>query len=139
MHFNLTVTDEDAGKELRDIMRDRLQMSRTMIKKVKLYGVLEVNGEHRRVIDTVSAGDKVFASYGEEDEKLKHDPSVPILFEDEYSAVVFKPDGRCAKKVDITLMEGVVEPGSNVIDRINEPNIHVLDVSRLTGQLKYLM
>lgn len=54
-------------------------------------------------------------------------------------AVVFKPDGRCAKKVDITLMEGVVEPGSNVIDRINEPNIHVLDVSRLTGQLKYLM
>ena len=46
MQFNLTVTDEDSGKELRDIMRDRLQMSRTMIKKVKLYGTLEVNGEH---------------------------------------------------------------------------------------------
>ena len=54
-------------------------------------------------------------------------------------AVVFKADGRCDKKVDVTLMEGVVEPGSNVIDRINEPNIHVLDVSKLTGQLKYLM
>ncbi|MBQ7178090.1 MAG: hypothetical protein IJS08_11810 [Victivallales bacterium] len=54
-------------------------------------------------------------------------------------AVVFKPNGRCDKKVDVTLMEGVVTSGSKEIDRINEPNIHVMHVSDLTGQLKYLM
>ena len=54
-------------------------------------------------------------------------------------AVVFKPDGRCSEKTDVTLMEGVVSPGSSEIERINEANIHVLEVSRFTGQLKYLM
>lgn len=129
MHFNLTVTDEDAGKELRDIMRDRLQMSRTMIKKVKLYGVLEVNGEHRRVIDTVSAGDKVFASYGEEDEKLKHAPSVPILFEDEYIAVVIKPAGivthPCHNHLD-----------DSVLTRLSDNTLHpVMRLDRETSGL----
>ena len=129
MHFNLTVTDEDAGKELRDIMRDRLQMSRTMIKKVKLYGVLEVNGEHRRVIDTVSAGDKVFASYGEEDEKLKHDPSVPILFEDAYIAVVIKPAGivthPCHNHLD-----------DSVLTRLSDNTLHpVMRLDRETSGL----
>ena len=54
-------------------------------------------------------------------------------------AVVFKQDGRCDEKVDVFLMEGVLTPGSKEMERINEANIHVLEVSRLTGQLKYLM
>ena len=54
-------------------------------------------------------------------------------------AIIFKPNGQCSTKVDITLMEGVLTPGSNSMERINEPNIHVIDVSNLTGQMKYLM
>ncbi len=129
MRFNLTVTDEDDGKELRDIMRDRLQMSRTMIKKVKLYGTLEVNGEHRRVIDTVSTGDEVFAAYGEEDEKLKSDPLIPILFEDEYIAVVVKPAGivthPCHNHLD-----------DSVLTRLSDNTLHpVMRLDRETSGL----
>ncbi len=57
----------------------------------------------------------------------------------EVRAVVFAPNGRCVNKVHITLIEGVVSSGSKAIESANEHNIHVMEVSRLTGQLKYLM
>ena len=129
MQFNLTVTDELSGKELRDIMRDELKMSRTMIKKIKLYGVLEVNGEHRRVIDTVKTGDKIFASYGEEQEKLNSDPMIPVLYEDEYIAVVVKPAGivthPCHNHLD-----------DSVLTRLSDNTLHpVMRLDRETSGL----
>ena len=129
MQFNLRVTDEDDGKELRDIMAKRLQMSRAMIKRVKLYGILEVNGEHRRVIDKVKSGDEVFASYGEEEEKLRDDPSVPIIYEDEYIAVVVKPAGivthPCHNHLD-----------DSVLTRLSDKTLHpVMRLDRETSGL----
>lgn len=129
MQFNLTVTDDLSGKELRDIMRDELKMSRTMIKKIKLYGVLEVNGEHRRVIDKVNTGDKIFASYGDEELKLKEDPTVPILFEDEHLAVVIKPAGivthPCHNHLD-----------DSVLTRLSDNTLHpVMRLDRETSGL----
>ena len=129
MQFNLTVTDEDNGKELRDIMRDRLQMSRTMIKKVKLYGTLEVNGVHRRIIDTVVTGDKVFAAYGDEQDKLNTDPMIPILYEDEYIAVCVKPAGivthPCHNHLD-----------DSVLTRLSDKTLHpVMRLDRETSGL----
>ena len=53
-------------------------------------------------------------------------------------AVVFRPNGRCADRVYVTLMEGVVSsPGGN-IERENKSNIRVMEISQYTGKLKYL-
>ncbi len=91
MVFNWDVTNEYDGKPLRQIMKDVFLMSNTMIKNVKLYGKLEVNGEHRRVIDTVRTGDSVFASYDDDAGDVRRSPEVPVLYEDQYIAVCVKP------------------------------------------------
>lgn len=70
-------------------------MSRIMIKKVKLYGRLEVNGVHRRVIDSVNTGDQVYAEYSDDSGRLRpeEETGIPILYEDDNFAIVDKPAG----------------------------------------------
>ncbi|MBO4637929.1 MAG: RluA family pseudouridine synthase [Clostridiales bacterium] len=93
MEFNYTVTERYNDRTLREIMRNEFQMSRIMIKRVKLYGRLEVNGVHMRIIDKVRTGDKVFASYGDDAGMLRKDSGIEIIYEDRYLAVVNKPAG----------------------------------------------
>ena len=68
-------------------------MSNNMIKRIKLYGTMDINGVHRRVIDKVSAGDRMFAAYEDDSGKLKAPESIKIYYEDEWIAVVEKPAG----------------------------------------------
>ncbi len=91
MKFHWTVTNEDDGQTLRSIMKNRFRMSGIMIKNVKLYGKLEVNGIHMRVIDHVKTGDQVFAEYDDDAGELRKDADIPVIYEDQYLAVVNKP------------------------------------------------
>lgn len=132
MEFNYTVTERFNGCTLREIMVKELKMSRIMIKRVKLYGTLEVNGCHMRVIDRVSAGDRVYAAYGDDAGTLKKDPSVTIKYEDEYLAVVVKPAGL------------VTHPTHNHLDdsltqRLSDSTLHpVMRLDRETSGLLVL-
>ena len=68
-------------------------MSTTWIKRVKLYGTVELNDVHARVIDRVSTGDKLFFEYEDNSKDLTPPSNVSILFENEWYAVVNKPAG----------------------------------------------
>ena len=132
MDFRYVVKEQYNGKTLREIMINELSMSNTMIKRVKLYGILEVNGEHRRVIDTVKTGDHVFASYDDDSGDLKKDPDIPVIYEDSYLAVVRKPAGV------------VTHPSHNHLDdslitRLSEKTLHpVMRLDRETSGLLVL-
>ncbi len=93
MDFNFIVTEEFNDKTLKEVMKRHFKMSGQMIKRVKLNGVLEVNGIHRRVVDKVVTGDKVFASYDDDSGELKKDTGIKFYYEDDYLAVIEKPAG----------------------------------------------
>lgn len=93
MQFNYVVTSKEHGRTLKSVMGNELNMSSTMIKRVKLYGTLEVNGQHVTVKYIVHEGDVIFASYDDDVGKLNEVPEIPILYEDPYIAVVNKPSG----------------------------------------------
>lgn len=53
-------------------------------------------------------------------------------------AVVFKPNGRCASKVYVTIMEGVVASPTGNYERENMSNIRVMEINAYTGQIRFL-
>ena len=53
-------------------------------------------------------------------------------------AVVFKPNGRCASRIYVTAMEGVVTTPAGVIERANQSNIRVMEINAYTGQIRFL-
>lgn len=91
MQFNHVVTSHEDGRTVKSVMSHELNMSSTMIKRVKLYGVLEINGIHANVTQVVKESDVIFASYDDDTGDLNKIPTIPILYEDEYFAVVEKP------------------------------------------------
>jgi len=93
MQFKLVVTKNLEGKTLKSVMAHELDMSSTMIKRVKLYGTLEVNGEHVTVKHILKEGDEIFAEYADDTGPLRRLENIPVLYEDEYFAVVDKPSG----------------------------------------------
>ena len=93
MQITFRVKNEYDGKEIRNILKAELNMSNNMIKKVKLYGTMDVNGVHRRVIDTVNAGDEIFCAYEDDSGKLKSDSGIKLYYEDDWFAVCEKPSG----------------------------------------------
>ena len=68
-------------------------MSTTWVKRVKLYGIVDLNGIHARVKDRVQTGDKLYFEYEDNSESLTPPPNVSIMFENEHYAVVNKPAG----------------------------------------------
>ncbi len=92
MKINFTVLPEDDNKEIRTILSSRYMMSNILIKKIKLYGTMEVNGIHRRVIDRVNTGDIIYAAYGQDSGKTKENSGIRIYYEDEQIVVCEKPN-----------------------------------------------
>ena len=74
-------------------MKCEFKMSSTWIKRVKLYGTVELNGVHARVKDQVKTGDRLYLEYEENSAALTPPPNVGIVFENEHYAVVNKPAG----------------------------------------------
>ena len=99
MQFNHVVTSHEDGRTLKSVMSHELNMSSTMIKRVKLYGTLEVNGTHVTVKQILKEGDVIFASYEDDVGDLNHIENIPILYEDKYFAVVNKPSGMVTHPV----------------------------------------
>ena len=87
------VQNEYNGCEIQQIMRREFKMSTTWVKRVKLYGTVELNCVHARVKDPVKTGDKLFFEYEDNSGKLTPPSNVEILYETESYAVVNKPAG----------------------------------------------
>ena len=99
MQFNYVVTRELSGTVLRSVLKNQLKLSSTMIKRVKLYGTLEVNGVHANVNQVLNEGDVIYAFYDDDVGKLNSIREIPVLYEDEFFAVVIKPSGMVTHPV----------------------------------------
>ncbi len=97
MKLQHIVEKQDHEKRVVDILCSRLGMSRLLAKRIRLYGVLNVNGVHHRMIDPVSEGDCIFVSYQEPSIAppvvLPDRENIRVLFCDEHILVVAKPSG----------------------------------------------
>ena len=91
MKFEYFVESEYNGCEIQQIMRRKFKMSSTWIKRVKLYGTVELNGVHARVMDRVIQGDRLYFEYEDNSRKLKQNDNIGIVFENEWYAVINKP------------------------------------------------
>ncbi len=63
MHLCWSVGHEDHGQRAVDVLIRRTDMSRSMAKKIRLYGRLTCNGREHRMIDPVYTGDQLVAIY----------------------------------------------------------------------------
>ena len=93
MKIEYFVQSEYNGCEIQQIMRREFSMSTTWVKRVKLYGTVELNGVHARVKDRVNTGDRLYFEYEENSAALTPPPNVAIVYENEHYAVVNKPAG----------------------------------------------
>lgn len=79
--------------DIRSVLVRKYKMSGTMIKKLKLYGKVELDGVHARVIDTVRTGSRLVCEYEDNSAPLNRVSGIPILFENDSYAVIDKPAG----------------------------------------------
>ena len=94
LYLKYIVTASDNGHRAVDVLCKRTGMSRMMSKKIRLHGSLTKNGQHCRMIDPVEAGDLLEAKYhpkGNDIAPLRKDPSLPVLYHDDWLIVVNKP------------------------------------------------
>jgi len=94
MKFALVIASNENGLPAYEVLSKRLNMSRLLIKKIRLYGSLLLNGEPSRMKDPVCSGDTMEATL--EDERrptLKHPCDIKIYYEDEWIIVCEKPSG----------------------------------------------
>ena len=95
MRLEFTINIDEHGKMAYEVLSGRMKMSRLMIKKVRLYGKLLVNGKAARMKDPVSSGDQVEALYQDDETQaqVRPDCGIPVLYEDEWLLVCEKPAG----------------------------------------------
>lgn len=96
MEWGHRVQSQDDGKRAADVLALRAGLSKTMIKKIRLYGVLLLNGKPHRMIDPVCDGDWLVARYepnGSAPLTICEVPGVQIRFEDDWVLVANKPAG----------------------------------------------
>ena len=93
MRIKYFVQSEYNGCEIQQIMRREFNMSTTWIKRVKLYGTVDLNGIHAKVKELVKTGDLLLFEYEDNSGKLTPPDNVSILYETESYAVVNKPAG----------------------------------------------
>lgn len=93
MKIDYVIEQQYNDREIRDILKERFGMSNNMIKRIKLYGIMDINGVHKRVIDKVRSGDLMHAEYEDDAGSLKTDSGIKIYYEDEWIAVCEKPSG----------------------------------------------
>ena len=93
MKIEYFVQSEYNGCEIQQIMRREFKMSTTWVKRVKLYGTVDLNGVHARVKDRVSTGDRLFFEFEDNSDRLTPPDNVKVLYENSSYAVIFKPAG----------------------------------------------
>ena len=94
MKLSFVIQGNEHGKAAHEILTERMKMSRLMIKRIRLYGNLYVNGQPARMKDPVYAGDNIEAVYEDNNHiSERPDNTIPILYEDDWLLVCEKPAG----------------------------------------------
>ncbi len=90
--YRYIVSQADSGFQLQTYLRKRQGYSKRLIIQLK-HGGITVNGDHRRMVDPVEAGDVIDIELAGDPIKLIPNPelSVPIIYEDADVIVFDKP------------------------------------------------
>lgn len=90
-----TVNDDDVGKRIATILRDKLNISARLLIKLKNNNCILVNGNNVYTSYEVQIGDyiEILIDFVENDEILMQEMDLDILYEDEYILAVNKPAG----------------------------------------------
>ena len=131
MRLEFIINNDEHGKMAYEVLAGRMKMSRLMIKKVRLYGKLLVNGESARMKDPISSGDKMEALY--EDEQIqasvRADCTIPVLYEDDWLLV-------CEKPADLVTHPSWQHMDDSLIQRLSDQRLHpVMRLDRETSGL----
>jgi len=131
MKLTFTILDNESGKAAYEVLSDRMKMSRLMIKKIRLYGTLLINGEPARMKASVSGGDRIEAMYEEHlgQAEIRPDCSVKIYFEDDWLIV-------CEKPADLVTHPSWQHMDDSLIQRLSDQRLHpVMRLDRETSGL----
>ena len=94
MKLTLKISENDAGRVLKRVLRDRLYLSAAMLRSAKYGGSILLNGENVFVTATVKEGDLVEVCFPEEKvDYPAEDGTVSVIWEDEHFMAVDKPAG----------------------------------------------
>ena len=134
MKIDYFVESEYNGCEIQQIMRREFKMSTTWVKRVKLYGIVELNGVHARVKDPVKTGDRLYFEYEDNSSDLKCPQNVAILFENDHYAVINKPAGMVThpshNHLDDSLLTALSENTLHPVMRLDRETSGLLIVAK---------
>ncbi len=93
-NITYTVTKEDEGRLVKEILRSRMDFSGKLLSRVKFHGDILLNGKHVTVRQRVIEGDVISAEYPEE-ESFFPAQNIPldIVYEDDDLLLVNKQPG----------------------------------------------
>jgi len=93
MQMHIPVLPSEDGRKIYDILRDRLQMSNLLCKRIRLYGELYLNGFPARMIAEAKEGDDIFIIYDDAEGTIhtRKDTDIHIYYEDDWIIVCEKP------------------------------------------------
>lgn len=92
--FEYKVADDFNGVDIKTVLKQHYKMSTCLIKELKKYDEgIYLNGEHRRVVDTVKSGDilKITLRDTGSENIIAKDVPFKIVYEDEDILIVNKP------------------------------------------------
>lgn len=134
MRIKYFVQSEYNGCEIQQIMRREFNMSTTWIKRVKLYGTVDLNGVHAKVKEHVKTGDLLLFEYEDNSGKLTPPDNVSILYETESYAVVNKPAGMVTHPshghLDDSLLTSLSENTLHPVMRLDRETSGLLIVAK---------
>ena len=97
MIFQYCVKEERSGQRIAQVLREEFDISSHLLKNIKLYGDITINGSKCWVVAVVQTGDLLEVSWdfhGKEAGEISCD-SIPILYQDDCFLIVDKPSNLC--------------------------------------------
>lgn len=94
MKLQYIVQKKDSGKTVEEILLQNFLLSRLLLKKIRLYGTLEVDKKPFRMIDKVFENQCIEAAFQEEQDSFQIHFSAPneiLLWQDDWLLVANKP------------------------------------------------
>lgn len=135
MEFKYKVKASDLGRSYGQILQATFGISSLLLKKIRLYGSLLVNGKPKRMIDKAELGDEISAFPAKDKAdvvpfRVKRLLNIPIIYEDDHVVIVNKP-------ADLVVHPSFTHPNGSLIDLLADRTLH--PVTRLDRETSGLM
>lgn len=118
MKLSIGISSDEHGLPAYAVLSAKMNMSGMMIKKIRLYGRLLVNGRASRMKDPVYEGDIVEAMINEDQETaLRPNSGITVYYEDDWVIV-------CEKPSDLVTHPSWQHLNDSLIQRLSEDRLH---------------